>query len=441
MRPICLSITHHNTPVELRECLSLSNEMIEDAARTHPLRAGRYEAIKEMVILSTCNRLEIYTATAQTYGQGYQPQAVLDSLQEYLNTAFQIPLERIKPYLRIYTEIQAVEHLFKVTAGLDSIAIGETQILGQVSHAFDFALRLGTARHVLSSMFRAAIHTGKQVHSATEIGQHPISLSLLAVELAEEQLGALKDCKILVVGAGKMGGYTLDVLRSRGVRQVFLTNRTIERAEELAGRSGARVLPFEQLPEALVDADLVFTSTAAPQPLLHSDLIARVMARRPQRTLILVDLAVPRNISPQVKKLRGVRAYDMDDLQAFARRSPANSPIQIARAEAILQQELAEYAKLLQIMPLIGELHRKVEELRQREVEKTLRQLPDADPQVSERIEVLSRSLVRKILHEPTMHLRTEEDQESLSQYAGVISRLFDLHDSEAAIASQEGNS
>jgi glutamyl-tRNA reductase len=441
MQPICLSISHHNTPVELRECLSLSTEKIENAARSHKLRGGNYEALKEMVVLSTCNRLEVYSVAALSDGQEGRVDIVWDALHEYLDSAFQIPVDRIRPYIHFYTGIQAVEHLFNVTAGLDSIAIGETQILGQVSHAFDFALRLGTARHILSSMFRAAIHAGRQIHSGSNIGQHPINLSMLAVDLAEEQLGALDECKILVVGAGKMGAYALDALRSRGLPQVFLTNRTRERASELAARMGGSVLPFEQLFDSLADADLVFTSTAAPQPILHENLVAQVMARRPQRRLTLVDLAVPRNVSPDVKRLPNVRFYDMDDLQAFARRSPTSSPTHIARAEAILQQQVAEYAKLLQIMPLIGELHKKVEVLRQREVEKTLRQLHNPDPLVSERIEILSRSLVRKILHEPTMHLRMEADQENLSHYAGVISRLFDLHLSEMEFLAPEEKS
>ena len=441
MQPICLSISHHNTPVELRECLSLSIERIENAARTHPLRSGEYEAFKEMVVLSTCNRLEIYAAVVSPGDPEGQPDAAFEILNTYLHSAFNIPLDRMRPYLNHYAGIQTVEHLFSVAAGLDSVAIGETQILGQVSHAFEFAMRLGTARHILSSLFRAAIHAGKQVHTGTEIGRHPVSLSTLAVNLAEEQLGTLDGHNILVVGAGKMGGYALEALQARGLSQVFLTNRTQERAANLAGQMGGTLLPYEQLFDALVDADVVFTSTAAPQPVLHKDRVAQVMLCRPQRMLTLVDLAVPRNVSSDVKSVPNVRVYDMDDLQSFARRSPASSPFEIARAEAILKHEVTDYAKLLQVLPLIGELHKKVEDLRQREVEKTMRQLNDPDPAVREHIEFLSRSLVRKILHAPTMHLRLEADQKNLSQYAGVISRLFDLHPSEAEFNLPEGYS
>ena len=438
MQSICLSISHHNTPVELRECLSLSTEWIQNAARTHPLRVGEYEALKEMVVLSTCNRLEIYAAAVPPGGQESQSDAAFDLLYEYLRSVFNLPFDRMKPYLNHYAGLQTVEHLFGVAAGLDSVAIGETQILGQVSHAFEFALHLGTASHILSSLFRAAIHAGKQVHTATHIGQHPVSLSMLAVNLAEEQLGTLDGRNILVVGAGKMGGYALEALNSRGLSRVFLTNRTQAHAEDLAGQMGGTILPYEQLFDALVDADVVFTSTAAPQPILRKDRVTQVMQHRPQRMLTLVDLAVPRNVAGDVKRVPNVRVYDMDDLQSFARRSPASSPLEIARAEAMLKQEVAEYAKLLQVLPLIGELHKKVEDLRQREVEKTMRQLHDLDPAVREHIEFLSRSLARKILHAPTMRLRLEADQENLSQYAGVISRLFDLHPSEAEFSSPE---
>ena len=408
--------------------------------RTHCGPANT-KSLKEIVVLSTCNRLEIYAAVVFPAEPESQPDAAFELLSTYLHSVFNIPYERVKPYLKHYAGLETVEHLFSVAAGLDSVAIGETQILGQVSHAFEFALRLGTARHILSSLFRAAIHAGKQVHTVTEIGRYPVSLSMLAVNLAEEQLGTLDGCNILVVGAGKMGGYALEALSARGLSQVFLTNRTQERAVDLAEQVGGSMLPYEQLFDALVAADIVFTSTAASQPILQKKQVAQVMRRRPQRMLTLIDLAVPRDVAVDVKKVANVRVYDMDDLQAFARKSPTSSPFEIARAEAILKREVTEYAKLLQVLPLIGELHKKVEDLRQREVEKTMRQLHDLDPAVKEHIEFLSRSLVRKILHAPTMHLRLEADQENLSQYAEVISRLFDLHASEAEFSSPEGNS
>jgi len=424
---ISLSVTHHSTPVELRECLSLPEETLAQAIASHPLRSGAFEQLSELAILSTCNRLEVYAvSTADTEDQ-VDENALFKPLKDYLGEIFQVSLSLAQPYFRHYLGIEAAAHLFQVAAGLDSIAIGETQILGQVSHAMEMGLELGTTRHVLSSLFRAAIHTGKRVHSETEIGRHPTSISTLAIQLAEANMSALDEKAFLVIGAGKMGGYALQALAARSVRQVVLTNRTFAHAQKLVQQYGGQALPYEQLEEGLAAADAVIASTAAPVPILPRELLARVMAHRPDRPLALIDLAVPRNVAPDVHTLPGVQVFDMDDLQVFARNSVGHDQLEISHAEAIVSQEIAEYDKLLRIVPLIGELHKKVEKIRQREVEKTLRQLHDPDPEISERIEVLSRSLVRKILHEPTMHLRTEDDQDSLNQYAESVMRLFDL--------------
>jgi glutamyl-tRNA reductase len=331
--------------------------------------------------------------------------------------------------------------LFEVAAGLDSIAIGETQILGQVSRALDAALRLGSARHVLSSLFRSAIHAGKRVQNETEIGRHPTSISSIAVQLGESKLGALTGRKVLVVGAGKMGRYAITALKERGARQITLINRTYKHASEMAELSGGNieVLAYERLAEGLVEADLVFISTTAPLPIIRQGLIAEVMVQRPEKVLTLIDLAVPRNVETKVTEITNVRLLDMDDIQSYARHADLSSHHNIASAKLILEEETAEYEKLLRVIPFIGELHKKVEKLRQLEVERTLRNLHNPEPQVSEQIELLSRSLVRKILHEPTMHLRSESDQETLNDYVDTLAKLFDLSESVVTLPYLEG--
>lgn len=440
MQLICLSISHHNTPVELRECLSLPAEIVDSAFSQNPLRAGQFEAISEMVILSTCNRLEAYAMVAASDDALESVQAAFQPLLDYIHAVFAIPIWRVEPYLRRFSGSAAVEHLYRVAAGLDSIAIGETQILGQVSRALDTALQSGSARHVLSSLFRAAIHTGKRVHTETEIGRRPTSISTIAVQLAEETSGALDERTILVVGAGKMGGTTLEVLRDRGSRhgQVMLTSRTYSHAAEVAARYGVAVLPYENIIDGLEQADVVFTSTAAAQPILRRDMISAVMRMRSDRPLALIDLAVPRNVDPGAGEISGVTTFDMDDLQTFARSTQARNYVDISRAEGIVAEEVSEYEKLLRVIPFIGELHKKVEEIRQREVERALRHLDGADPEVTREMEMFSRSLVRKILHEPTMHLRSETDQETLSDYVSTLARLFDLGDTGPEFARKE---
>jgi glutamyl-tRNA reductase len=441
MQLLCLSVSHHNTPVEYRESLSLNAEAIDQAFSKTPIRADRFEAISEMAILSTCNRLEIYALVMPAEGVDAALQAPLQTILAYLEEVFEIPVNLVEPFFQAYSGIQVVAHLFEVAAGLDSIAIGETQILGQVSRTLDAALRLGSARHVLSSLFRSAIHAGKRVQNETEIGRHPTSIASIAVQLAKSKLGSLNGCQVLVIGAGKMGRHAIAALKEDGGHQITLINRTYQHASEMVDQFGGEVsvLPYERLAEGLLNADLVFTSTAAPLPILRQDLIAEVMARRTQRGLTLIDLAVPRNVETKVSQIPNVQLWDMDDLQAFVSQADLSQHPSIAAARLILKEETAEYEKLLHVIPFIGELHKKVEKIRQMEVERALRILHNPEPQVSEQIELLSRSLVRKILHEPTMHLRSESDQETLNDYVDTLAKLFDLSERVVTLPYPEG--
>jgi glutamyl-tRNA reductase len=437
MQIICLSISYHNTPVELRECFSMSDEAIKAALSQNPLRSGEFEAISELVILSTCNRLEVYACVSLPSRLEGNTAAVYQPLLAYMRKALPIS-GPFKSHLRRYQGIRAARHLFKVTSGLDSIALGESQILGQVSRALETAMRQGSARHVLPSLFQTAIHIGKRVHSETEVGHHKVSIGTVAVQLAEKDLGGLTGRKILVVGAGKIGGYTLEALRAQGATTILLANRTYQRALELAARSGGAALPYEQLREGLAEADVVFTATAALTPVISSRLVEDVMASRPGRPLALLDLAVPRNVETRARDIPGVRLYDMDDIQAFAREDRRAGNPEIARAEAIVAEETAEYERLLRIIPVIGELHKKAEELRKREVERTLQHLHNPDPEVYQQLNMLSKSLVRKILHEPTMHLRTEANRDTLKDYLTILSDLFDINQQPAALGEEE---
>jgi glutamyl-tRNA reductase len=439
MQLLCLSVSYRNTPVKLRECMSLYPELVEDACLRYPVRRGEFAPISEMVVLSTCNRLEVYAVVASPGAEEENEMMASIPILTYLRQAFSIPDCQIVPYIVSYTGIEAVRHLFQVTAGLDSIAMGETQILGQVSRALESALHQGSARHVLSSLFRAAIHTGKRVHSETEIGRRPTSISRIAVRLAESSLGEIGDLHILVIGAGRVGEYTLEALREQNARQVLLTNRSEGRAVELARRQGGVVLPFERLKEGLILSDVVFTSTAAPFPIIHRDLIQEVIEQRPQTPLLLIDLSVPRNVDPGIREIPNVQLFDMDDIQSFALNHIQGGNQGFAKAEQIVEAEVAEYEKLFRVIPFIGELHKKMEHIRQREVEKTLRHLNSPNPQINEQIELLSRSLVQKILHEPTRHLRTETDQEALEDYVGTLARLFDLSEPDLASSKQNG--
>ncbi len=431
MQLICLSVSHHNTPVELRECLSLAFDDIAEALTKHPVCTGYLHAISELAILSTCNRLEVYAlAPAAENDEGSASEA-RQSILAYMREAWNIPISRVEPFLQVVTGPSVIRHLFEVAAGLDSIALGETQILGQVIRTLEMALRVGSARHVLSTLFRSAIHAGKRVHSETDIGRSPTSISSVAVRLAEARLGSLAQHPVLVVGAGKMGSYTLEALQACGVRQVMVTNRTYEHGAELASRLGGQVLPYEKLGVGLLESDLVFTSTAASTPIIGTDLVSRVMSQRADRPLMLIDLAVPRNVEAGVRLIPGAQVLDMDDLQAFVQSADADHYPDLALARAIVAEEVVEFEKLLRVAPFIGELHKKAEDIRQHEVRRAIGKLKNPEPQVSEQLDLLSRALVRKLLHEPTMHLRTVRNPETLNHYVDVLSQLFELDEAE----------
>ncbi len=446
MQIICLSISYHNTPVELRECFSMPDAAVAAVLSQNPLRSGEFEAISELVVLSTCNRLELYATVALAGGMEKKPAAVYQPLLDYMRRALPVS-GSFESTLHRYRGIRAARHLFRVTSGLDSIALGESQILGQVSRALDTAMRQGSARHVLPSLFQTAVHIGKRVHSETGIGRRPTSIGSVAVQMAEKELGGLAGRKVLVIGAGKIGGHTLDALRAQGASTISLANRTYQRAREVTSRFGGLALPYEQLIDGLAAADVVFTATAAPTPILSAHQVEEVMARRPGRPLAMLDLAVPRNIDARAKSISGVRLFDMDDIQAFARvdghpgknrQDLRQSNPEFAQAEAIVAEETAEYERLLRIIPFIGELHKKAEELRRREVERARQHLHDPDPAVTQQLDLLSKALVRKILHEPTMHLRTEANRETLKDYVRILSQLFDINHPQSALPGEE---
>jgi glutamyl-tRNA reductase len=427
MQLICLSLSHHNTPLKLRESFSLPDASIAAALEKQPVGSAEFEALREMIVLSTCNRLEVYALVAFTGASEETPEQAFDLLFAYLSLVYALPIGPVEPYFRRFSADAVVEHIFRVTTGLDSIAIGETQILGQVSRALDTALQLGSARHVLSGLFRAAIFTGRRVHTETEIGRHPVSLNSIAIHLAQVTSGPLDGRKILIIGAGKMGKATLEALLQESRCAASVTSPTYAHVLEVTTCCGGTPLPYARLEEGLADADVVFVSTASVELVLTAEMIAEALGKRPERSLTLIDCSVPRNVDPQARAIQGVRLFDMDDLQAYAQENFTRSNLEIARAMEIVAEETGGYLKLLRIVPFIGQLHRKIEDIRQREVEKTLKRLRDTSPEVNEQIEQLSRSLVRKILHEPTSHLRSESNQETLNEYVDALGKLFDL--------------
>jgi glutamyl-tRNA reductase len=416
----CLGLNHQTAKVGLREQMALSEEETTDALKRLAVEASpRRGDLSELVILSTCNRVELYAVSSEP-----GPEALLAFLAE-IHGALAAEFE---PHLYHYVDQAAIQHLYRVTAGLDSLVLGEPQILGQVAHALELSQSQKSGGPILSRLFQTAIHAGKRARAETHISRNPASVSSLAASLAERDVPDLRQAQIVIVGAGEMAELAVEALRKRGAARILVVNRTLARAAEFARRWDARVTTYDQLVEALTSADVLITSTGAPHTVVHFSLATQIMQNRPERPLVAIDIAVPRDIDPQVGSLPDVRLYDIDSLHQQLEQSLAERLGEVPQVEAILAQEEArfnEYFKTLDILPLISHLRNQAEAIRQRELEKTLRRLPDLTEAEIGRIEALTEALVKKLIDAPITRLRAEAQGPYAPRYAMVVRTLY----------------
>jgi glutamyl-tRNA reductase len=310
--------------------------------------------------------------------------------------------------------------------------LGESQILGQVMQAYQVAAAHGTAGPILSGLFRSAIRAGKRARTDTAISRNPATLSSVAVKLATQAAGDLAAQRVLVVGAGEMAELAVEALRARGVTDLTVINRTRTRAAQMAQRWGAQVLPFEQLAGALAQADLILTSTDAPNAVISADLMRTALERRRERPVVIIDIAVPRDVDPEVRRLPSVHYYDIDDLSASLNGALAERQQEVPRVEAIVAEETRAYLEWLNglaVAPVIASLRAKAEALRRYEVEKTLRRLPQLDAAERRQIEALTEALMNKLLHAPIQRLKAESQHGSPDAYTATVRELFALND------------
>jgi len=420
MTILCLGISHRTAPVEIRERLNTSSAALK--TELHQIQNRSAADLKEFVILSTCNRLELY-ALAETES--------VPALVKIIAETSGLPLAEVMAHLYQHSEREAVLHLSRVAAGLDSMILGEPQILGQVTEAYESALQQG-AGPILSALFRAAIHAGKRARLETAIGRNPATVSSVAVKLAEKSVGDLSSAHVLIVGAGEMAELAVEALRARGTSEITVLNRTPDRAARLAQRWGGRALTFEQTTGALAAADIVITSTDAPHVLITSDLTRTALAPRPHRPLVFIDIAVPRDVDPDVGRLPNVSYYDIDDLETHLNGAVAEREREIPRVEAIVAEEAEKFLAWLrerEVMPVIADLRLRADTIRRAEVEKTLRHLPHLSQAEQQRIEALAEALINKLLHEPMLRLKAEGGNGHSAEYAAAVRYLFGLDD------------
>ena len=412
-RLVCLGLSHRTAPVELRE-------------RVGALGAGaeRCPAVLEHAVLHTCYRVELYARLAAGV------EDARDELVDALSAAHDVPRDLLLDHLYVHAGDDAARHLCRVAAGLDSLVLGEAEILGQVREAYDSASAVGSAGPGLALLFRAAITAGRRARSETAIGANPATASSMALALAEGALGGLRDKRLLVVGAGRIGLQTLKAAEGRRVASVAVANRSQERALEVAQRFGASAHGLDELEGALALADVAVTATSSEAPVLAAEAVGRALAGRGERPLVIVDLAVPADVERAAGDIAGVRLFDVDDLRAGLDDAMSARLREVPKVEAVVEDEVERFARRyreLEVEPLLSELRKRAESVRARELERALAELGEVEPKVAERMELLSRTLVKRLLHDPTVRARARAGDGDADDVAEAVRGLFGI--------------
>jgi len=410
----------------VRERLAFGRE--ETLSTLRMLRNPELQAagIAELTLVSTCNRTELYAAAPSPTLRFAEVPGLLG---ESLLRARDLDPNELAPCVYHHASTEAIRHLCRVATGLDSMILGETEVLGQVATAHKWAIESGVAGPILEAGFRTAVRAGRRARAETGICRHPMSAASEAVRLVQEF--APPGSVVLIVGTGGLARLLGTVLRSNGFTNLQVTGRTAAHVRDLAGVIGAAARPWHHLREALRDADVVLTATAAAHAVITRDLVqSAVTDRAPGRALALVDLAVPRDIDPLVVGLPAVTLYDLDTLHRRLNGNLADRRQEVPRVEAIIEEEVAlfqEWRRGAELRPVLAAMHTRGEAIRRQETERALRRLGGTGPEVRREIEALSRALVAKLLHEPSARLRTEMDPARSRLYAGAVRDLFGL--------------
>lgn len=416
---LCVGTSHRVASVPFIERASRGAERYRRAWIETTRDSAEAQPILELVVLATCNRVEVWAAVAREFADA-TGLAIRDALTDG---------EGDTTAVYVLRDHDAVRHLCRVAVGLESMVVGEPQIAGQVARAFEAVLHANGGAPVLGSAARTARLASRRARSETAIGRGPASISTVAVHLATERLGGLDGARVLVIGAGKIGHLTCRALRAAGA-SLTIVSRTLARAEQLADRTGASALPLQALPQAIAGSDVVFASTSSPRPIIDAALLDRALvpATGTGRRLLLVDIAVPRNVADDVTAMDGVSLIGIDDLRREVCVHLDERRGEIPKAEAIIEEVLAEVQRGDgATLTVIGDLRRRAERIRRRAVQRTLDHLGDTDRATRERIEHLSRALVNRLLHDPTIRLRSAADRGAGDEYARLARELFAL--------------
>lgn len=423
MHLFLLGVSHRTAPVELREKLDFSSRDLGAAVDALATRVTAAES----VVLSTCNRSEIYLASTD-------PARARDELVRFLSDYHSVPADDFTPHLFSYQDGEAANHLFRVAAGLDSLVVGEPQILGQVKDAFEAAAEHRCTGPVLSKLFHWSFGVGKRVRTETALGQGAVSVSFAAVALARKIFGRLDGRRVLVVGAGEISTLTAQHLRSQGVGEITITSRTAAHADELATSIGGRTMPWTGLLTALGTADIVVTATGSQRPIITRAQVQDVTAKR-RDPLFIIDIAVPRDVEAAVGEIEKVFLYNVDDLQSIVQENLSKRTAEIDQAEAIVVDEVARFSAWQRsrgAVPTIVALRQRFEAIRRAELQRLEGKLGSLPPEARARVDEVTRLIVEKLLLEPTNQLKALPDEETQVAYTEAVNRVFGLREEPA---------
>ncbi len=428
MKFVLIGVNHRTAPVEVREQFAIPEARLPEAVK----ELATYPGVEEGLIVSTCNRVELLART--TNGTA--------DLNGFLQQLYGFDPAPYREHLYEYRERDAVRHVFRVASSLDSMVVGEPQILGQVKEAYATARAVGAINSQLDALLTRAFAVAKRVRNETSVATSAVSVASVAVDLAKKIFGNLQGKTVYLVGAGKMCELSARHLLAHGAKQIYVSNRTYDRAAALAKKFNGEAIPFDQLYETIPRADIVISSTGAPHAIFRKEHGERFLSKRRNRPMFFIDIAVPRDIDPEMNKLDGIFVYDIDDLQQVVSSHVADRRVEADRAEAIVQMEVDKFQGRLQtldVVPTIVSLQEHLETVRQAEIDRVRGRLGTLTPEQELAVEALSRGIINKIMHTPITTLKSAaRESAEVTTVIDLVRKLFGLRDARAAAVSHE---
>src|SRR6201993_4931996 len=424
-----IGVNHRSAPVEIRERFAISEKKLPEALQS----LVQYPGVQEGLIISTCNRVEVLAGLKNGTAD----------LRGFLRDYFHLDPSEFNQHLYEFREHEAVQHLFRVACSLDSMVVGEPQILGQLKEAYAVARAVGAVQSNLDALLTRSFAIAKRIRTETAIASSAVSVASVAVELAKKIFGDLKGKNVYLVGAGKMSELAARHLLANGAGSIFVANRTYDRALSLASKFNGQAILFDQLYETCDRADIVITSTGAPHAIFRREHGELFLSRRKNRPMFFIDIAVPRDVAPEMNDLDGIFVYDIDDLQQAVSSHVADRRREAERAEAIVQSEVERFqarVQTLDVVPTIVSLHDHLETIRQAEIDRVRARLGPLSPEQEMAVETLTRGIVNKIMHTPISTLKTAAREAEATTVIDLVKRLFNLQEKRAAKSGGEQN-